>query len=332
MPFGTFFVIPKNAPPKPAPAHRPAPAMVDHEPERQPSPAGTERAKILIIGRNMALIRDLLCSMERNMAEALQAEGLSLYTWDHDTMTDMIRRKKQLEMFFWENRQQRVCPAVGDKEATYHFCVSYAGNQRQVLELTFRCVAGNTTAAADGADAVWLLADGNLYADGDDAYSQELPAALNRLAQPGGVPVCLILSQIEGLAHFPVTGPDTNLSSAAKKRIMEPVQNAMSGAVGENASAAVLPVQLYGGLEFDTLDSQGNLVLRRCQSGYFQSYLPQRCHTPLMYSLTAISRKRGTPLLLAPSGMTLEKALVHHCAVKLGGADWVPETLGGDSQ
>lgn len=335
MPFGTFSVTEINSRPKPVkniPAQPIAPAPEDSLMRQSGSGARTQRMKIRLIGRNMALIRDFLCSMERNMSEALQAEGLSFYTWDHDTMMGMVHRKKQLEMFFWENQQRRVCPAIGDREAVYHFCISYAGNQQQVLELAIHCAAGNAAAAADGADAVWLLADGALYQNPADPFTAGLAGALSRAVQSGSAPVCLILSQIEGVGHYPASGIEKDLPSAAIKQILDAAREAMSGAVGEDSSAAMLPVQLYGGLEFDCLDEQGSIVLRRCQSGYFQSYLPQRCHTPLIHTLRAVSHNRDSVLLPSSSGMTLEKALIHHCASKLGDAAWKPDTLGGEAK
>lgn len=332
MPFGTFSATEKNARPKPAaPTPRPA-APADSMPQRSTADPRTKRLKLLLVGRNMAIIRDYLCSMERNMADALQAEGLSLYTWDHDTMMSMIQRKKQLEMFFWENREQRVLPAIGDKEIVYHFCISYAGNQQQVLELVIRCIAGDTNVSSQGADAVWLLADGAMYQDPADPFTTNLQSALARLTRSGGVPICLILSQIEALGHYSASDPGKDLPAAVLKRILDTAREAMSGAVEENTRAAMIPVQLYGGLEFQSLDDQGGILLRRFRGGYYQSYLPLRCHTPLIYTLNAISQAMSLPLLPSADGRTLEKALIHHCAAKLGSADWKPAFLGGETK
>ena len=63
--------------------------------------AAASRLHILLLGRNLSILQEFLCSMNENTSEALSGQGLAFYTRELDSISSLIARKKRLEQFCW---------------------------------------------------------------------------------------------------------------------------------------------------------------------------------------------------------------------------------------
>jgi len=61
------------------------------------------KINILLFGRTMSVMQEFLCSMSENMSKELHQEGLTYYTTELGSISDIVDRKKKLERFFWES-------------------------------------------------------------------------------------------------------------------------------------------------------------------------------------------------------------------------------------
>lgn len=342
MPFGTFRAearAPRQA--RPAKAPRPAPKQAPKQPPKQPAPKPAPAIKptasfasgtvnILLAGRNLSLLREFLCSMNQNMAQALQEEGLAFYTQELKTISSMTAVKKKLEQFFWTFSQNDWSyPADEGGEDFYRFSISSAGDQSRVLELVFHCVTPGAGDLAPGqADAVWLLTDGLLLeaGGGEDPFTRFLQGSLHTLAQGGfDRPVCLVLSQIERMGHFDSAGMKFQLPQAAAAQLTRLCQEYFLESCGSKLRPALIPVQVYGGLECAGVDSKGDPLMRMGQSGFYQSYIPENCQIPGLYTLQAITAARQQDFF--PDNK-LSQGIQHHYALRFSNAGWRPQALG----
>ena len=336
MPFGTFRVEERApGPARPAPERKPKTSPKQPEPIVRPVASSTGAVvNILLVSRNLTLAREFLCSMNQNMAQALQNEGLAFYTQELKAISDMTAKKKQLEQFFWTFSQADwSCPEDGSGEDCYRFSVSPAGNQGTALDLVFRCVTPKEGNVAPGqADAVWLLTDGLFLEDGggEDPYTQFLRGILNTLSQGGfDRPVCLILSQIEGLGHFDSAGMKFQLPRKTSEQLARLCRERFLEACGPKLRPALIPVQVYGGLECAGADQKGDPLLRIGQSGFYQSYIPENCQIPGLYTLRAIIAARQQDFF--PDNR-LSQGIQRHYALRFADAGWRPQTLGREEE
>jgi len=267
--------------------------------------------------------------MNQNMTQALQTEGLAYYTRELKAITDMTAKKKQLEQFFWSFSQDDwVYPEDERGEETYRFSVSPAGNQSSVLELVVHCVTPEAEdLSTDQFDAVWLLTDG-LFPEhaGEDAYTGFLREVLRGLAESGlDRPVCLILSQIERLGHFENIGAEARLPREAAERLTRLCREHFLASCGSGIWPVLIPVQVYGGLECVGADANGAPRMRIGQSGFYQSYLPENCQIPGLYTMQAIMTGRQQDFFPDNS---LSQSIQHHYSLRFADAGWRPQVLG----
>lgn len=339
MAFGTFMASPKSGaarkPRKTIPQAPPDPEPVPEEPAVQPQSVSASRIQVLLLGRNMALIQDYLCSMYQNMTEAMNAEGLSFYTQERETIADMVNRKKKLEQFFWEQSSADwVCRTEEPSVKSYGFAISPAGVQGQTMDIVIHCATPDQLPTAwEQMDAVWVLTDGALFDPAlDDAYTQYVRSFLSYLSPQQGEnyrPVCLICSQIEKFGHFRKSGFQTALPYHVLDTIRSRAVETFGSACVAPEQVQFMPVQVYGGLVFSGLLDGDWPILRIGQNGYYQSYIPELCHIPALYTIRTISKVRQDPILTDGNGRSLSGCIQHHLAVKLGAADWIPDNLGG---
>lgn len=339
MPFGSFLAQrrephqKKERPPKERPEKKPVAAEPPKEPERVFRDLNSDSLKvnILLFGRTMSAMQEFLCSVSENMSKELHQEGLTYYTTELGSIHDIVERKKKLERFFWEfSKDDWSVPEDPENSKVYTFSISPSGLQEKTLDLVFHCCVYDRDASLsrDQADAVWYLADGAVMdADvGYDYYRDFLKDAIGSLsAAPGGEPkpVCLLLSQIEKYGHFNGMGEQRLLKES--KKLVERCRELFS--CGENVSVAIIPVQVYGGLEYTGTDVNGSPVLRLSQSGYYQSYIPENCQVPGLYTIGQIAMIQGTDFFAGDSCGGMKKVIHRHFARKKGELDWKPDML-----
>lgn len=331
MPIGSFIARHK------APVLKSKPEPVVHEPApiNLPSmdiPATTiteiDHVDIGIVARNMSVIQDFLCSMYQNTTEALHREGLAFSTQELGTITEVVGGKKRLEQYFWEGSKQWICSGDNTSEKRYTFCVSPSGNQTSVLSITLHCAAAPSLPAGwEGMQALWLLTDGKLFAQDarQDAYYDFLRGTLSR----GGCKKSLILTQIECLGHYSSAGGRLRIPDKERSPILQACAGVFSDACPEGDSVNVFPVQVYGGLEFSGIDQQNSILLITGQNGYYQSYIPQFCHVPLLTTLREISNRMQIPLMTIGTESVLIRSINAHFDHVFRNETWKPDTLGG---
>ncbi len=339
MPFGSFMAQrrdprpPKEIPQKVSEPPKPPKPPVEEKVVFKDLNKDSQNIHILLFGRTMSVMQEFLCSMNENMSRELSQEGLAYYTTELSSIGDIVDKKKKLERFFWEYCQKDWrCPEDQENSKIYTFSISPSGNQEKTVDLVFHCCAYHaaTPLSAEKADAVWYLADGPVTdpAVGYDRFREFLKDSLSGLAATSegpGKPVCLLLSQIEKYGHFGGVGEERLLKPAVRKKLIGQCREMFS--CKENVSVAVIPVQVYGGLEYTETDTNCNPVLQLSESGYYQSYIPEDCQVPGMYTIEQIAKAQGTDFFGGASCGGMKKAIRRHFARKKGELDWMPDML-----
>ena len=134
-----------------------------------------------------------------------------------------------------------------------------------------------------------------------------------------------LLSQMEKYGHFNGAGEACILKETVDRLLMTRCRELFC--CGENVEIAVIPVQVYGGLEYFGTDVNGNPVLRISESGYYQSYIPENCQVPGLYTIGQIAKKQGTDFFAGDSCGGIKKVIRRHFARKKGDIDWKPNML-----
>jgi len=344
MPFGSFLaeakepraVIKKERPVKQPKEAAPKPVPIAPQPAFAESSVDSIKLHIMLIGRNLSVLQEFLCSMNENMGESLHTEGLSYYTRELESVSDIVAKKKQLEQFFWAFSQNDwECPEEDAPEKTYTFTISPSGNQSRAIDLILHCITprSETRSSWDKTDAVWLVTDG-LLVDEDrncDPYLRFVQDTLGNLPRQSEEepqkPICLILSQIELLGHYQTTGSKVQLPGAMKQQLQKLCAECFVPVLQENRKVAAFPVQVYGGMEYVTVDSKGDPVQRLSQNGFYQSYIPEGCQLPGLYTLQCIADSRGINLFANDQTGSLVQKIRRIYGAKLGDVNWTPMLL-----
>jgi|GEM_PF-1485659 len=349
MPFGSFLaeakepreVIKKERPVKEPKIKAPNPQPINPQPVFTEPSVDSIKLHIMLIGRNLSVLQEFLCSMNENMSETLHTEGLSYYTRELESVSDIVAKKKRLEQFFWTFSQNDwECAEDDVHEKTYTFTISPSGNQSKAIDLIMHCVTPQSESRSswDKTDAVWLVTDG-LLIDEDrdcDPYLRFVQDTLEHLPQQRAdepkKPICLILSQIEQWGHYQTTGAKSQLPESMKHQLQKLGEDCFVPALRENVTVAVFPVQVYGGMEYVTVDTKGDPVQRLSQNGFYQSYIPDGCQIPGLYTLQRIADSRGVSFFANEQGGGLVQKIRRIYGVKLGDANWKPMLLQSEAK
>ena len=286
------------------------------------------RMPVLLIGRDQRLILDFLCSMNINMNDIAGAAGLAFYTEDHETMFLIIETKKQLEEIFYAQGGETDRKEMEEETEPrkYFFDISFAGKQSRCVELEFTCVTpealrgGNLSPA--GFDTVWVLAEEPCMEQGgaDGDLAAWLASWRNRTrsgeaAEYGGngkqkgknaaaQSVFFLACQFEHLERFRVRQDEIGLSMKTKRHVSENIKNAY-GYAAEDTGWKIMPVQIYGGLEYGGTDENGRLRLEMSRNGFYRRYVPVGCHMPVAYTLSEHMRRGDAEFLSGDEGNLL---------------------------
>lgn len=344
MPFGSFLaeakeprtVVKKERPVKEPKVKAPKPEPIEPQPIFSEPSVDSIKLHIMLVGRNLSVLQEFLCSMNENMSETLHTEGLSYYTRELESVSDIVAKKKRLEQFFWTFSQNDwECAEDEIHEKTYTFTISPSGNQSKAIDLIMHCVTpqSETRSSWDKTDAVWLVTDG-LLMDEDrdcDPYFRFVQDTLGNMprqsAEESQKPICLILSQIEQLGHYQTTGSKAQLPDSMKLQLQKLCEDCFGSVLRENTKVALFPVQVYGGMEYVTVDSKGDPVQRLSQNGFYQSYIPEGCQLPGLYTLQCIADSRSISLFANDQTGGLIQKIRRIYGVKLGDANWKPMLL-----
>lgn len=305
-------------------------------PENAPVPEthpGKTRLTILLLGRAPAVMREFLCSMNENINEFLHPLGFAFYTQDLQTVSDIIEQKKKLEQFFWNfSKSDWPYGEESKPEQTYVFNISPSGVQQNAIELEIRCLTPESVRQTNrlDADAVWLLCDGALALETDDPFLDFIQDALNVIPTQAAknLPVCLILSQIEGVGHFTGRGELSKLPDDAEEKLNRLCRRYFSC----DMPVAVLPAQVYGGMECVGLDERHMPRLHICQNGFYQSYVPDNCHIPVLRTLQSLCADNDKPVWTDAARSALMQGVRSHYGKKFGNPDWKPVLLNGEEE
>lgn len=335
MPLGSFMARRrdprpvKEKPQKERPVKKPVPVEPPKETERVFHDLNSDSLKvnILLYGRRMSAMQEFLCSVSENMSKELHQEGLTYYTTELASISDIVDRKKKLERFFWEfSKSEWSVPEDPETGRIYTFSISPSGSQEKTLDLVFHCCVYDRDASLsrDQADAVWFLADGPVLDEtvGYDYYRDFLKDAIAATGETQK-PVCLLLSQIEKYGHFNGMGEQRLLKES--KKLVERCRELFT--CGENVPVAIIPVQVYGGLEYTGTYANGEPVLQLSQSGYYQSYIPENCQIPGLYTIEQIAKIQETDFFAGDPCGGMKKVIHRHFARKKGELDWKPDLL-----
>jgi len=343
MPFGSFVAsrrdpVPKKEKPAPKPvAPKPAPAPVA-APAPEPTMsfrdlnADSTKIHVQLVGRTMSQIQEFLCALNENMSNSMHSEGMAFYTTELETITEVVNKKKKLERFCWEfSGNDWCCSATEESGKVYTFSISPSGMQDKTLDLVMHCSTfQGGVDASQQADALWYLADGPVLdaETGYDAYTNYLqdalrgvPAGQNGMAKPA----CLLVSQIEKYGHFSGVGEHQQLKPAVENLLRNRCRELFT--CGDNVNVAIIPVQVYGGMEYSGLDGEGKPILRLSQDGYYQTYIPENCQIPGLYTISKIMEIRGTDYFAESPCGGVKKMIRNHYGKKKADIAWQPDLL-----
>lgn len=337
MPFGSFMAQSRD--PQPEKKRRekaPAPPTppVEETPHFSEINVNSLKLRILLLCRTLPAAQEFLCSMTENMSRELHRDALTYYTTELGAISDITDRKKKLERFFWECSKSpwTLLPST-ETSKTYTFSISPSGMQTKALDLVFHCVSYEAAASVSlaEADAVWYLADGPVLdsAVGYDPYREFLSDALRNLPRGEGdteKPACLLLSQIETYGHFEGSGELSLLAPDVHQKLIRRCEELFAS--GKGSKLALIPVQIYGGLEYTGTDDGANAVLRISRSGYYQSYIPENCQTPALYTIDRIAAAREMDFFADAPGGGMRRIIHRHFVRKTGTVDWKADLLG----
>lgn len=332
MPFGTFMAQTRESRTKNDPAAKLVPTK-GKSTEFHDSNSDSQKLHVLLWGRSASAMVDFLCAMSENTNQELHWDGLTCYTTELETIRCIVSRKKKLERFLAEfNTGDWCCPEEQESTAVYTFSISPSGIQNKRLDLVFHCcVYGSESSLPDEqADAVWYLADGPVLDPGIgyDSYREFLKDELSNLhpAEDGSAkPVCLLLSQIEKQGIFGGTGEQCFLKPSVYGKLINRCRELFF--CNEGVKVALLPVQIYGGLEYAATDANGDPVLRLAENSFCQSYVPEDCQIAGMYTVEQIARLRDTDFFAGSACGGMKKAIRRQFARKKGDFAWMPDML-----
>ncbi len=307
---------------------KPQKQLKEEKPQYHDYVSDSTKLHIIFFGRNLWSMQDFLCSVNENMSKSLHKEGLTYFAAENDDIRDIVDRKTKLENFFWEFSR---LPWNGDEESglfrDYRFSISASGDQEKTLDLIFHCCVYGETApfALAQADAVWFLADGPVLDEkiGYDPWRTYIKDTLSNDSLNGKI-VCILMSQIENRGHFNRIGEQTELKKEVSEKLIQRVREIFT--VG-SVQAAVIPVQVYGGLQYMGTDDNCEPELYLSHGGFIQSYVPENCEVPNLYTVQQIIKKRRQDSLAGSFYDKINKAISQHFKQRSGVVDWSPDMV-----
>ena len=272
-------------------------------PEQQTPPGPLENKtisnimdiRILLVGRNLPELTDLIAAVHADMNPAVSDRGLAFFSEDNVTIREILQRQQQLPTVFFtdEVRYELGRPAAPGEPPRrfYSLILSRAGFQSFSFRVSFMCAAAQDIAATGvpQCSSVWVLADAPLYEDAPSGgYAGEANGLIGAALQTG-VPVYVIAGQFEKYGKIRVDRGLCSIERDVYGFIKERIVSAMPNAAG----CAVLPVQIYGGLSYRSAEPDGTLVFGENTFGAMSAYKPEGCHIPLLYAMERINTGLG---------------------------------------
>ena len=290
--------------------------------------SNSSKLRIRLWGGTVSDCLDFLCSVYINMSDALHNEGMTYFTMELHTRTDIIDRKVKLERYFnlFSNKPWNPIMKVEDNKK-YTFTISPSGDQSKTLDLIFNCYSYEQSGDRLDTkyDIEWYLVDGKALDEqvGYDDYREFIVEHLQNSHIEKTQ--CLIPCQIENIGHFNKQGEVTKLKDSSYNKILNICRSMFS--CPEGVDIAIIPVQIYGGLDYVGTDISGDPILRLSQSGYFQSYIPIDCQIPLLYSVQMCTNHQKMDFLVSNTCSGVKEMIHHHFSRTKGQTNWQPDIL-----
>lgn len=246
---------------------------------------------ILMIGPSQAFQRDWICGMNQNMGEAASKCGLSFYTNDFQTITEMVSAKKRLESLLWNPKGQGLpsenIMASEELAHQYFFAISPAGDQKINLGLDLYTVSPECMESGEKQyDAVWVMAAEAGVGAAYTAWAQERI----RNVSPE-IPLYMISCGFEKAARFSGTGDHWKLTAKEAEERYENCKADYGGwCLEHNRQGNMILSQVYGALEYSGMDKEKGMILKPVFSSVYGQYLPVNCQMPLLQTLRAAAR------------------------------------------
>lgn len=285
---------------------------------------------ILIIGQTQQVILDYLCGLKQNMDEVLMNSELSYYTKDRHTILEIVRTKKELEKFFWEDmdaewpKESKEITSINPEY--YAFSISPAGRQQDSVDLKFCCVTPESdyVSLAEEAAMVWILAKAIEGKEAENLYEKAVRQTLFSLGKYPEKTVMLLLSQFEHLECFYGDGASSIISSKLRDRLYKNCRHAYAECLkSEKHNIMMCQIQLYGGLRYIYSRENGEPVFGVGKDNYCSGYVPVGCHVPLFYLLIDGLGKENT-FFATLTGKYIYQELQKSFSPYFGAKQWKP--------
>lgn len=324
MNIGVFAATLRTPKEKPEPKPIVAPPPVREAPPEQPKigayqDVAGDRMQIAVIARNTKLAQEFLCAVKDNMTK-VQSEGLVLFSTENSTISDITAAKNRLDRGFFNRVVQWRYPADAQTGKNYVFRMSPSAKETTRIELVFQC---GTPGALNisGAAAIWVLLDGHATEQNPDAYEQ---AVCDLLRNTDGKPVYLLMAHVESLSCFREVLGRFNYPVTAYQKLLD-ISTGLMGDLKQKAT--VLPVQIYGGMEYAGMDEDGQPVLMLNTSG---SYKCVGCELPLLYTVAQLCQLRNKNYFESSISGGYLLAYRRYIQKLYEGKVCQPEQIGGD--
>ena len=281
----------KKPAPKPGPKPGPVPQNTAPGPLNDKTINNIMDIRILLTGRNLQSLTDLVAAVHLNMNPIVSDHGLAFFSEDNVTIREILQRQQQIPTVFFmdEVRYALGRPANPEEPRSrcYSLILSRAGYQSFSFRISFLCVSTQDLAAGGlpPCNCIWVLADAPLYEeDLLGGYTGEANGLIGAAAEMG-IPVFVLAGQFEKFGKIRMENGLCNIERDVYNHLKEKIVSAIPNA----SRCPILPIQIYGGLAFTGMDPDGSLIFGENMFGAMSTYKPEGCHIPLLYSMEKIN-------------------------------------------
>ncbi|MBE6982125.1 MAG: hypothetical protein E7437_07395 [Ruminococcaceae bacterium] len=241
--------------------------------------------RIALVCRTHQQAVEYLCGLRANMT-GLQSCGVSMATTQNSAVSRLTTAKSKLDRAFFNRVAQWTFDGTASTVENFIFQISGPSQDQSRIQLELYCGTPQALSAGaiQSADAVWVLLDGHLLALAPDSYESAVQSCLRGVQKP----VYLLLSQMEGVGMYWNGQGRYTYPTAALNQLTEACRSLFASCLA--VPAAVIPVQIYGGMEYAGVDAQGVPVLKLNTSS---GYAPVACEAPALHTVAKICGSRG---------------------------------------
>ncbi len=245
--------------------------------------------RIAVAGRSIAEILDYIAGLHTNMNNLVGNAGLAFFSEAGAQLGELLERQKAISGIFTdpEMTEYRVADGLENGDGApkaVSWTLSKAGVQSFRFQISFDCVTyaqllGDRLPACD---MLWVFGDALLYAqNAPSAPGGSDALALIARGKEANLPVSLIAGHVEQFGRIRERDSVCSVDGDVCKKVRE--------ALGGGDDTAFIPVQVYGGLTFKTVEGDGCLVFEENKFGGMREYKPEGCHIPLLIAMEQVN-------------------------------------------